>query len=735
MYLEILVLLINSEERVKDYRSHSELVTTGGQLACSKRDYEVECSLEPLVLSRDFKPRRVPKSYMENWIRLHCRRLSNLGLITTYSRTEHLLEYLISRLMETSKTAISWNETLRNALRTDYQKLSNSIWAKYATGEVSKGEFLRDGRGSVVPMYIGKGPKHFIWHQIGTQIRSYATRSGTKKLIPVVESKDLQILAKHWWICYHNREKVFKDLRGILKLENIWFAAYNKLKKKPGSQSPGLDSVTIESITKERILELREAVLRRKFHWQGIQQVMIPKPGKPGKTRPLGIPTINDRLVQEVIRSIIEPIFELNFSDQSHGFRPNRSSHTALKWMYTQMKDSMWFVEGDIKSNFPTINQSKLLELIQRRVSDPIILELIRKGLKAKVFPYGGEEYIAELGTPQGGILSALLSNIYLHELDKYMETLMKEYQGSQTCQNRKRKPLAMKQLKALEKSSYYGRNISYYDPNDKEYTNCKYIRYAEDFIIGIVGNRKMAEEIRDKVKAFLEDELKVELSLEKSHITHISKGIPFLGYKFSRRTIFIRQRYLDKIRKRRMKIQLSVDMPRVVKRLALAGYCTKGGEPRPNFKFLQLPQSQTNRKINYVLRGLSEWFKIAGNRKRAIGWLSYILKTSTAKIYAAKFKLKTTAAVFKIAGNDLGRPLGVRAKSVIGLDENKQPKKDTLKGLLYSEYHMIPQTENNIKAAWKPEYLKLIEKSKDSLQLIEYLQKEELNKPKTFFN
>ena len=107
VYLEILVLLINSEERVKDYRSHSELVTTGGQLACSKRDYEVECSLEPLVLSRDFKPRRVPKSYMENWIRLHCRRLSNLGLITTYSRTEHLLEYLISRLMETSKTAIS----------------------------------------------------------------------------------------------------------------------------------------------------------------------------------------------------------------------------------------------------------------------------------------------------------------------------------------------------------------------------------------------------------------------------------------------------------------------------------------------------------------------------------------------------------------------------------------------------------------------------------------------------
>lgn len=163
--------------------------------------------------------------------------------------------------------------------------------------------------------------------------------------------------------------------------------------------------------------------------------------------------------------------------------------------------------------------------------------------MKAKVFPYGGEEYIPELGTPQGGILSPLLSNIYLHELDKRMETLGKEYQGIKTSKNRQRNPLAMKLLKVGEKSSYYGRNIPYYDPNDEEYINCKYVRYAYDFIIGIAGNRKMGEEIRDKVKAFLEEELKVELSLEKT-ITHISKGIPFLGYKFSRRTIFIRQRY-----------------------------------------------------------------------------------------------------------------------------------------------------------------------------------------------
>lgn len=240
------------------------------------------------------------------------------------------------------------------------------------------------------------------------------------------------------------------------------------------------------------------------------------------------------------------------------------------------------------------------MELIQRRVTDRVLLDLIRKGLKAKIFGYGGKEYVAELGRAQGGILSPLLSNIYLNELDRHMETVIEEYRGTKTSKNRKRNPLAMKLLKGGEKSSNYGKNIPYYDPNEG-YKNCKYIRYGDDFIIGISGNRKMGEEMRKKVKIFLEDELQVELSLEKSHITHISKGIPFLGYKFSRRT-------KKKIRKRRMKIPLlSVDMQRVVNRLALAGYCTKGGEPRPNFKFLQLAQSETNRKMNNILRGLSE--------------------------------------------------------------------------------------------------------------------------------
>jgi group II intron reverse transcriptase/maturase len=548
-------------------------------------------------------------------------------------------------------------------------------------------------------------------------------------LAPVVElPKDFEVIAKHWWICHQNRDKVFRDLRGLLKLESLWFAAYIKLKRNKGSKTPGPDSVSIDSLTKKRILEIRELVLHRNYEWIGVKQVNIPKPGKPGQTRPLGIPAINDRLVQEVIRSIIEPIFELNFSNQSHGFRPNRSCHTALKWINTNMKDSVWFVEGDIKSYFPTINHNKLIEIIEGKIKDPLVLKLIRDGLKAKVFTQDNQEYIPELGTPQGGILSPLLSNIYLDSFDKFMEGLCAEYKGTRTSKYRKRNPAAMKLLKAGKKKEYYRLNIPLIDPADPTNINCKYIRYADDFIIGILGSRKIAEEIRDKIAKWLSGELKIELSMEKTHITHISKGIPFLGYKFCRRTIIIKQRYGNKIVNRKMKIPiLDVDMNRVIHRLSAAKFCDKGGNPIPSFKFLQFPQSETNNRINYVLRGLGEWWSIAGNRKRAIARTMYILRASIAKMYAAKFKMKTMAAVFKVGGEDLSKPLGTRAKSIIGVSDKGEKPTKTLKGLLYTKYHTIPDHKGNkLKPSWRPEYLAILENLDTYKDLISFLWIEE---------
>ena len=200
------------------------------------------------------------------------------------------------------------------------------------------------------------------------------------------------------------------------------------------------------------------------------------------------------------------------------------------------MKSSTWYVEGDIKSYFPNINHEKLMELIERRVRDNKITGLIREGLKAKIFTTEGTEIIPERGTPQGGILSPLLSNIYLHELDLHMQTIMEKWEGRSKNTRRKRNQQALNMLKAGRKNENYRRRIPYYDPKDTGYIKVKYIRYADDFLVGITGSRAMAKEVREEVGEFLREKLKVDLSMEKTHITHISKGIPFLGYKIGRK-------------------------------------------------------------------------------------------------------------------------------------------------------------------------------------------------------
>lgn len=613
--------------------------------------------------------------------------------------------------------------TLLIALGTGNKRVSLTINSRvlYAIGEVLShlthdGE---DGRGSVVLLSNRKG-SNSLYSPIG-QYRSYSTRSKANKLVSVRRqpdpriTKDYETLAKHWFNCYQDTNRVFADLRGLLKLDSIWFAAYLKLKKNKGANTPGPDFDNIDSLTRKRILEIKQAVLKKEFSWTGVRQLMIPKPGKPGKFRPLGIPAINDRLVQEVIRSIIEPVFELNFSENSHGFRPNRSCHTALKQINTRMKDSIWYIEGDIKSYFDTIDHDILLALIEKRITDPLILNLIKSGLKAKVFTQDKKTYVPEVGTPQGGILSPLLSNIYLHELDLFMDKLSTKYQESVSPANRKKNPLARALLNGGKKSQYYKLRIPSRIPNEKGYRNCKYIRYADDFLVGVLGPRSLAIKIRQQIDKFLREELKINLSLEKTKITHISNKIPFLGYLFSRRTIFIKQHFSGKLVNRKMTIPtLDVDLDKVIRRLADAGFCDRSGEPLPAFRFLRLPQSQVNAKVNRILRGLSQWWSIAGNRKRAVAYVAYIIRYSVAKVYAAKFKMKTVARVFKIGGNDLKKPLGVRAKSVVGADEKNVPKgAKQMEGILFDRYHKIPEPEGNkLPATWQPDYLKLLEKS-----------------------
>lgn len=737
VYMKLLLEIItHCVELMESYGTYSITVRGWGQQPVPKRTMRLTVGYILYKAKICLKA----NSYIRN--KLNCWRSSYFGLDSTFSWYLQLQDYTSSSVVKIYARCSSIKQTctLLNALRTYnkrsslYNKILNLVSCViYVTGEVFTNDYnhSKDGRGLVVVNHrFMKEAKYLDINKIIS--RSYSTKSNKSNSIVVQlqeehSSKEFEILAKHWINCKNNPERIFNDLKGYLKLDNIWFAAYLKIKANNGSKSVGPDNLGINSLTKKRILELKQYVLNNQYEWTGVKRIMIPKPGKPNKFRPLGIPSINDRLVQEVIKMIIEPIFEMNFNDNSFGFRPNRDCQLALKYLNTKMKDSIWFVEGDIKSYFDTIDHKILMSIITKRIQDPIILKLIKTGLKARVFQ-DNKVFTPEIGTPQGGILSPLLSNIYLDLLDKYMDKIYLEYLGSVKSGNRQKNPVYNLLMRTDNKKFVYRHEIPRNNPHQADYISVKYVRYADDFLIGVNGSRSLAVEIKDKVSKFLKDELNLILSEEKTQITHISNRIPFLGYLFGRNSYVVRQRYYSKIVNRRITIPtLYVDMNKVIQRLKEKGFCDGSGKPLPCFRFLRYPQSETNNKINMIIRGLCNWWSIANNRKQATARMAYILRYSIAKVYAAKFKLKTVARVFKIGGNDLMKPIGNTKKSAVGVIDNQKTK---IKPVLYDKYWKIPERKGSkLLNNWKPEYLKSLE-SNDVESFIKHITESKMSNP-----
>jgi group II intron reverse transcriptase/maturase len=319
----------------------------------------------------------------------------------------------------------------------------------------------------------------------------------------------------------------------------LYLRAYAKLYTNEGVLTPGVDPAdTVDGMSLDRIDDIVTALEAGTYRWKPARRVYIPR--RDGKRRPLGIPSWSDKLLQEVLRTVLAAYYEPLFSDSSHGFRPGRGCHTALRSILFNWKGTKWFIEGDIEGCFDNIDHEKLIEVIGRSIKDERLLKLLRGMLKAGYLE-DWEYHQTYSGTPQGGIISPLLANMYLNELDTYIEEeLIPQYtRGERRAVNPEYGRLTRGVRKARQQGDYERcralkrerREIPYGDPNDPNYRRLKYVRYADDYFLGFVGPKSEAIEIRRRIGAFLQT-IGLTMSDGKTLITHAATGqAQFLGY------------------------------------------------------------------------------------------------------------------------------------------------------------------------------------------------------------
>lgn len=341
-----------------------------------------------------------------------------------------------------------------------------------------------------------------------------------------------------------NNKEIFTRLFRYMLREDIYYVAYSRLYSNKGASTKGVNDDTADGFSQVKIQGIIESLKNETYIPSPTRRVYINKSN--GKKRPLGIPTFTDKLIQEVLRMILESVYEPIFTDYSHGFRPRRSCHTALKHTKKHFGGTKWFVEGDIKGCFDNIDHNVLVGFINKKIKDARLIKLVYKFLKAGYLE-DWKYHNTYSGTPQGGIISPLLANIYLHELDKFVMRLRKEFDKPSEERYTKEYNILKKKNEAirrkLRKSTKENRpellaelkkvraiqlKTPYKSQTEKK---IEYVRYCDDFMIAIKGNKEDAIWIKAKLKAYISEALKMELSEEKTLIKYSNEKARFLGY------------------------------------------------------------------------------------------------------------------------------------------------------------------------------------------------------------
>ncbi|KAG4946118.1 hypothetical protein JHK87_042125 [Glycine soja] len=605
-------------------------------------------------------------------------------------------------------------------------------------------------------------PIFSILHPLPSPLRRFSSATLSK-------DDGVSLCCQMWIDNFRHPDRAVTNLSPLLRRFDLWVLAYQKVATDDtGSYTP---RSSLHASTLQDLLALRNAVLDAKFKWGARLKFFIKSPKDKTDYDSLSkrkIKTIltttqpapfQDRIVHEVLLMILEPIYEPRFSPKSYAFRPGRTPHTVLRVIRRSFAGYLWYIKGNfsvlldgmkvglvINSVMRDVRDKLVVDLIKDALVTPVVVTTVEKKEKKKKRKYQKKRVLAEdepkpdpywLDTFFGfapeeaervpnwghcGVLSPLLANVCLDELDRWMEGKIKEFYVPS------KSDVIWNSPEEEQGNTSWPEFVPTSGPDKTR--KMDFVRYGGHVLIGVRGPRADAAALRKQLIEFCDLRFMLKLDNESLPIEHITKGIMFLDHVLCRRVVYPTLRYTATggkiISEKGVGTLLSVtaSLKQCIKQFRKLSFLKgdRDPDPQPCFRMFHATQAHTNAQMNKFLSTMVEWYRYADNRKKIVNFCSYIIRGSLAKLYAAKYKLRSRAKVYKIGARNLSRPLKEKkGQSPEYQNLLRMGLAESIDGLQYTRMSLVPETDYSpFPSNWRPDHEKL---------LLEYIKLED---PKT---